>query len=279
MRFWNQYSRVLKQAGEGDGSGGTETETEENGQGSEGGGDSRSNEPELAEFKFGGNTYNIPRELAQGFGKLSAEFRTASSKLKTLEEAAKEEHPALKELQEKLQQLELEKLPEKEREAARLGVEIKKLSGVIEAEKRNKERYESLFREKSINTELYSALSKHNLYDQNQALLLLKAISQPTVIENKEDGSFKVFLKLDVGDGAGVQELEPEEAAAKWLALPTNANLLKSNLIPGSGTSVKGGRLTTTGQVAYKRSDLAKPEVRQERLEKMKAGIQTIIVD
>ncbi|AVQ11271.1 Uncharacterized protein XB16_0936 [Leptospira santarosai] len=136
MRFWNQYSKVLKQAGEGDGSGGGETE--ENSQGSEGGGDSRNNEPELAEFKFGGNTYNIPRELAQGFGKLSAEYRTASSKLKTLEEAAKEEHPALKELQEKLQQLELEKLPEKEREAVRLGGEIKKLNGAIEAEKRNK---------------------------------------------------------------------------------------------------------------------------------------------
>lgn len=276
MRFWNQNSKVLKPVGEGDGPGGENS----NGENSEVGSDSgKGKEPELAEYKFGGNTYNIPKELAQGFGKIFSEYRTASSKLKTLEEAAKGENPALKELQEKLQQLELEKLPEKEREAARLGAELKKLNGIIESEKKNKERYETLFREKTINTELYSAFSKHNLYDQNQALFLLKAISQPTVVENKEDGSFKVLLKLDVGDGAGVQELEPEEAAAKWLALPSNANLLKSNLIPGSGTSVKGGRLTTTGQVAYKRSDLAKPEVRQERLEKMKAGIQTIIVD
>ncbi|PJZ28743.1 hypothetical protein [Leptospira kmetyi] len=276
MRIWNLNSKVLKPLGEGDGSGGENS----NGENSELGNDPIKNkEPELAEYKFGGATYNIPKELAQGFGKLSAEYRTASSKLKTLEEAAKGESPALKELQEKLQQLELEKLPEKEREAARLGAELKKLNGIIESEKKIRERYENLFREKTINTELYSAFSKHNLYDQNQALFLLKAISQPTVVENKENGSFKVLLKLDVGDGAGVQELEPEEAAAKWLALPTNANLLKSNLIPGSGTSVKGGRLTTTGQVAYKRSDLAKPEVRQERLEKMKAGIQTIIVD
>nr|WP_100765388.1 hypothetical protein [Leptospira ellisii]PJZ92219.1 hypothetical protein CH379_14410 [Leptospira ellisii] len=276
MRFWNLNSKVLKPVGEGDGSGGEGGNSENNEVGEEAG---KSKDPELAEFKFGGNTYSIPKELAQGFGKLSAEFRTASSKLKILEESAKDENPALKELQEKLQQLELEKLPEKEREAARLGAELKKLNGIIESEKKSKERFETLFREKTINTELYSAFSKHSLYDQNQALLLLKAISQPTVVENKDDGSFKVLLKLDVGDGAGVQELEPEEAAAKWLAIPTNANLLKSNLIPGSGTSVKGGRLTTTGQVAYKRSDLVKPEVRQERLEKMKAGIQTIIVD
>ncbi|PKA02439.1 hypothetical protein, partial [Leptospira ellisii] len=248
MSFWNQNSKVLKPVGEGDGSGG-----ENSNENSELGNDpGKTKEQELSEFKFGGNTYNIPKELAQGFGKLSAEFRTASSKLKTLEEAAKGESPALKELQEKLQQLELEKLPEKEREAARLGAELKKLNGIIESEKKSKERFETLFREKTINTELYSAFSKHSLYDQNQALLLLKAISQPTVVENKDDGSFKVLLKLDVGDGAGVQELEPEEAAAKWLAIPTNANLLKSNLIPGSGTSVKGGRLTTTGQVAYK---------------------------
>ncbi|MBM9502867.1 hypothetical protein JWG44_21675 [Leptospira sp. 201903071] len=279
MKIWiSQLYRVMSPVGEGDGSGGGEGT---NGESSEAGGESggQNSEPELTEFKFGGNTYNIPKELAQGFGKLSAEHRTTSSKLKALEEAAKGESPALKELQEKLHQLELEKLPEKEREAARLNVELKKVNNLVELEKRNRERYELLFREKTINTELYSALSKHNLYDQKQALMLLKAISQPVVVENKDEGTFKVLLKLDVGDGAGVQELEPEDAASKWLAHPSNANLLKSNLIPGSGTSVKGGRLTTTGQVAYKRADLAKPEVRQERLEKMKAGIQTMIVD
>ncbi|XDD52509.1 hypothetical protein AB3N59_20380 (plasmid) [Leptospira sp. WS92.C1] len=278
MKLWmSQLYRVMSPVGEGDGSGGGEGTK---GEGGESGGDGgQQKEPDLTEFKYGGNTYNIPKELAQGFGKLSAEHRTTSSKLKALEEAAKGESPALKELQEKLQQLELEKLPEKEREAARLGAELKKLSGIIESERKSKERYETLFREKMINTELYSAFSKHNLYDPNQALLLLKAISQPDVVENKDNGTFNVFLKLDVGDGAGVQQLEPDDAASKWLALPSNANLLKSNLIPGSGTSVKGGRLTTTGQVAYKRADLAKAEVRQERLEKMKAGIQTMIVD
>lgn len=255
---------------------GTGGGSDEGGQGT--GGEPGGRNDELVDLNIGGTVHKVPKAVSQSFGTLNRDFRTLSSEMNTLKESIKGSKGAeVEELQKKIDELELQKLPEKEREAARVNTELLKLQKVHDAETKKSARYEELFKGNAINTALNIALSGHDLYQPQQALQLLKAIGKPKLIEN-EDGSFKIVLYMDF-DGTGLQETEPKDGISKWLALPENANLLKNNLQPGAGTATKTGRVGTDGSVTYKRADLQKPEVRKERAEKIKAGISVTIID
>ncbi|TGK12851.1 hypothetical protein [Leptospira stimsonii] len=255
--------------------------TEEPGDGGKGGagGGAGAAADELVELNIGGTVHKVPKAVQQEFGVLNKNIRTLDKDYTTLKEtAANAKGTEYQELLAKIQELELEKLPEKERETARLNGELAKLKGLHETVSKDSVRYKTLFYENAIQTALNSALSGHDLYDTEQTAQLLRVYGQPKLVEDPTNGSYKIVLNMDF-DGNGVQEYDPKEGAAKWLGLPKNANLLKNNLNPGAGTSTKTGQLRTDGTVTYKRADLQKPEVRKERAEKIKAGVAVTIID
>lgn len=245
----------------------------EEGKGGAGGG---TGVEDLVDLKYAEKTFKVPKEVSQLFGKINSELRTTNTELKTLKEAAQGESPELAALRDKLNELELQKLPEKERETAKLKSDYLKLNTDFATISKKAERYEVLFKENAINTALNEALAGHDLYHPQQALQLLKAVGQPKLFED-QNGSYKITLNLDF-DGNGLQEFDTKEGIAKWLGLPQNANLLKNNLQPGAGTSVKGGLSQPGGGLAFKRADLQNPEIRQQYQAALKQGKDVTII-
>ncbi|KGE21810.1 hypothetical protein [Leptospira interrogans] len=232
---------------------------------------------EIVELNISGASHKVSKAVAQAFGSLNKSLRTMESDFKTLKEtAANAKGTEYQELLTKIQELEMEKLPEKEREAARLNGELAKLKGLHETESKNSARYKGLFYENAISTTLNSALSGHDLYDTEQTLQLLKVFGQPKLTEDS-NGTIKIVLSMDL-DGNGIQEYDPKEGAAKWLGLPRNANLLKNNLQPGAGTSVKGALSQPGGGLAFKRTDLQDPAIRQQYQAALKQGKDVTII-
>ncbi|EMK02834.1 hypothetical protein LEP1GSC166_1897 [Leptospira kirschneri] len=247
------------------------------GEGQGGASGSAGGNDEVVDLTISGASHKVPKAVAQAFGTLNKSLRTMESDLKILKETASNAKGAeYQELLTKIQELEYEKLPEKEREAARLSGELAKLKGLHEVESKNSARYKGLFYENAISTALNSALSGHDLYDTEQTLQLLKAFGQPKLTEDA-NGAIKIVLSMDL-DGNGVQEYEPKEGAAKWLGLSKNANLLKNNLQPGAGTSVKGALSQPGGGLAFKRTDLQDPAIRQQYQAALKQGKDVTII-
>lgn len=127
--------------------------------------------------------------------------------------------------------------------------------------KLKKERDESqgLFQSHKKDTDIMKALGKYELYDANQARILLSSKGKPTIVKDEATGVYKTVLKLSLPDESGKmveQELSPEEAAEKFLALPESSNLLRTNLRPGGGTKQTGGKLGTDGAIVYSDTDL-----------------------
>ncbi|EMM94250.1 hypothetical protein LEP1GSC158_0614 [Leptospira interrogans serovar Zanoni str. LT2156] len=261
--FLRNFHRVMEEDKGGEGQGGA----------GEGGG---ANE-EFVELNIAGTSHKVPKAVAQAFGSLNKNLRTMESDYKTLKDTATSaKGEEYQELLAKFQELELEKLPEKEREAIRLNGEVAKLKGLHEVESKNSARYKSLFYENAIQTAINAALSSHELYDAEQTSQLLRVYGKPALIEDT-NGGFKVVLNMDF-DGNGVQEFDPKEGAAKWLGLSKNANLLKNNLNPGAGTpsggkSGPGGSRVFTPESWQREFSNAKDEnARKELMQKVKSG-------
>ncbi|WP_078124016.1 hypothetical protein [Leptospira alexanderi] len=252
-------------------------EEEEGEEGQGGAGGSVGANEEFVELNISGTSHKVPKAVAQAFGSLNKSLRTVEADFKTLKDTASNAKGAeYQELVTKIQELELEKLPEKERETIRLGGELAKLKGLHEVESKNSARYKTLFYDNAIQTAINAALSSHELYDAEQTVQLLRVYGKPALIEDA-NGGFRVVLNMDF-DGNGVQEFDPKEGAAKWLGLPKNANLLKNNLSPGAGTpsggkSGPGGSRVFTPESWQREFSNAKDEnARKELMQKVKSG-------
>jgi len=232
-----------------------------------------------------GATIKLPamvegQDLKQLMDRASASARISTeSKLKTkyreLEEMVRDKDSNYQALQEKLEQIEDEKLTADDRAKKQYSREVEKAQKEAATLAARADQNFNLFQETKISNDLYGAFAGYELSNIEQAMLILRSQGQAALVE--VDGKYSTQLKMMI-DGELV-ELSPKDAVAKWVALPENAHFLKNNLRPGGGTSSKGGSLNSDGQLVYKRSQLHDPAIRKEFNDKLSKGETPEIVD
>lgn len=236
---------------------------------------------DLVDFKDPrtGEMVKIPKSFQSLLGHVAeASRKRTESELKSRHQSQIDNSSqTLEELQARLQQLEDEKLSEKDRIKKEADREIAKLKTQLEQTTKTAEDRFNLYKSHKIENDLLSVIGDPSIGVANptQVLALLKAIGQPDLTQT-EAGDFQTILKLNL-DGSTVQELNPRDAVTKFLSLPGNSNLLKNNLVPGGGTHTTG-RTTQAGN-QYKASDFeSNPALKTEYLNRRRNGENVVLV-
>jgi len=157
----------------------------------------------------------------------------------------------------------------------------KKWQTDLDTEKQRADQGWTKFFETKQQNDIMKALGKHNVYNAAQAMNILKSDGEVKVVQDEETKQYKTVIALSLPDESGnlvVQELDPQTAVDKYLALPSSANLLKDNLTPGSGTSQTGGSKGADGTIEYTRAAMADSKIRKEYNEKLAKGEKVKIV-
>lgn len=180
-------------------------------------------------------------------------------------------------LQEKIQQLEDEKLSAEERARVVFEREKGKYGEEINKWKSTAEKNWGMYKEDKIRNDIYAAFGGFDLYNPSQTLMVLRSMGNADLIEENGKHVTKLTFNID-----GVDEvLTPKEAVAKFLALEENAHHLKNNLRPGNGTtSVAGGRKNADGTIAFTREQLrTDPKAMEEYRKKLASREPVTIID
>lgn len=214
---------------------------------------------------------NLQEAIGQVIGRSRSEAKREYDKTATeLRTLIQNKDTTLKDLQEKLEQMELDKMSVEERAKAEVSRELDKLRKEIEKYQGESKSAVDKYRNEKIENQIMAAISRHpDVNNPQQVALLLRTIGAPDVVADQEKGFDKVVLKLQI-DGA-MQELSPAEAVDKFLGMPENGHFLKNNLRSGGGSGA-GGRKLPDGTIQYTEEQLRDPNVRKEMLEKIKRG-------
>ena len=181
----------------------------------------------------------------------------------------------------KIEELEMANMSVEEKAKAMMEKDKKKWQTDLDTEKQRADQGWTKFFETKQQNDIMKALGKHNVYNAAQAMNILKSDGEVKVVQDEETKQYKTVIALSLPDESGnlvVQELDPQTAVDKYLALPSSANLLKDNLTPGSGTSQTGGSKGADGTIEYTRAAMADSKIRKEYNEKLAKGEKVKIV-
>lgn len=207
---------------------------------------------------------------------ISKSRQDTEKKYKQLVDAAKEEQTGeFKKLQEKIQQLEDERLSAEDRVKVVAEREKKTWETKMTDLQGKADRNWYLFQENKITNDIYSAFTGFDLYNPEQTMMILRTLGKAKLVEENNNFYTKVSFNFDGQD----EEFSPREAVQKFLARPENAHHLKNNLKSGNGTSTNGARKAADGSIVFTRSQLnSDPRAMKEYSEKMRKGEDVRIV-
>lgn len=178
-------------------------------------------------------------------------------------------------LQQEIENLKLEQLPEKERALAKLTGELQKAVKRAEAAEVGRDEVLNKYRTKSIITEIQNSLPEGILPTAREDLVrLLKDYAQ---MDDKENIVFQNIFE------EGGEPLNAKDFNEKYFAQPTKAHFIASNLIPGTGTTGGGardaaGKQRFSGKAWQEKIATAKSEER-EQLNRAYAKGEIVITD
>lgn len=205
-------------------------------------------------------------EIYNGFKVQKGGVEAINKRVASETHAWKEKHKIvqdqLNELSVQLEEARLAQMSDKERQAHE---ELKKKE-IFEALEKKAETYSNKYKNYYLDTELFREVSSYDVVNAKQVLALVKAEYKT---EFAEDGD---NLGLFLSNGS--EKLTVQEAVKKFLTDPSNANLIRSTLKPGSGTKAAGSQPKQL-RTSFKRSEVAvvdSPEAKEYR-EAMKAGL------
>lgn len=216
-------------------------------------------EEEYYEYKGeGGKIFKLPIEFKEEFGK---RLSIKEKKVKSLyDEELKKIMSEKDQIANELMEIKKASMSEKERKELEEKLLAEKMTKLSE----EKEKAWNLFKTKHSETEIYSELSKYDLYNSKQVLKLLKSEGQIDVID--ESGEYKTVIKMN-GKLYSVSE-----AIKEFLEQSENSNLLKNTLLPGSNTTKSTS--SPGGTVVFTQKQLANdPEKRKEYNKLLESGI------
>lgn len=229
---------------------------------------------ELVDFKtHDDRIIKIPKSLQIELGKTIASVRTAvthQTKEKLLNEFNSDKanlSKTIEQLQAEVEESRLAKMTAEERTATLVKQKEDKYAKDLSAKEQEAANNYNLFVNHKINTDILTSLPSE-VMSSEQALILFKAKVKTEV--KKVDNDFKSVSTMLV-DGVET-ELPTKEAVPKWISLPENENLLKTNLRSG-GNTPQGGRKLPDGSIAFTNESLGKdPKARKEFMDKLKSG-------
>jgi len=186
------------------------------------------------------------------------------------------------ELEAAIQKIEDDKLSDSEKALKTIERERNAAATKITEHETRAKTFETMFKETVEENALLSGFSSRaDVYQPDQAYKLMKAEFPVEVVDTNEGEGrrkYKVIIKMPNEQGA-VEDLDPKTAVERWLAMPEHNHFIKSNLQPGAGSSMNGGRRDVSGTVIYKRSQMQNEKVRKEYALKIASGESVQLVD
>jgi len=218
---------------------------------------------EEVDYSFNGKTVKLSKEIVESINRrVGAETHTAKERARQLEETNNT-------LSAQLEEFKLSQMTEKQKQEHN---EQKRKDREAELERKASDS-DSKFKNYYLETELFKAISEYEVVNSKQVLNLIKA-EYKSEFADIEDG-IQVFFNN------GSTKFTVQEAVKTFLSDPNNANLIKSSLIPGSGTKTTGTQTKTPLRTSFKRSEIAdiKSDAAKEYREALRAGLPVTLTD
>lgn len=194
--------------------------------------------------------------------RVASETHTLKEKLKTISEENNT-------FRTQFEEFKLSQMSEKEKQAH----EEQKRKEKEESLVKKADEYSSKYKNYFLDTELFKEVSNFDVVNSKQVLALIKA-EYKTEFAETEDG-------VNIFFNNGSTKLTVQEAVKNFLNDPSNANLIKSKLITGSGTKTSNTQPKQNLRTVFKASEIAdiKSESAREYREAMKAGLNPTLID
>lgn len=175
----------------------------------------------------------------------------------------------------------MSKLPEKDRTIR----ELQKQLDTINKNLSNKDQELSSlfgdFRSERIQREAFNAFSDYDLHNQSQTLKIF--MSEADVkFEKDENSKYNTIVSMELPDNKGDTQVYSggiKDVFSKWIALDSNAYLLRNSLDPGSGSLKTKTKTPSSNKLVFTREEMRNPEYAKDYRAKMKAGVEVRIVD
>jgi len=217
---------------------------------------------EMVDYTFNGQTTKLPKNVVESINKrVGAETHTAKEKARIAEEQNNK-------LLAQIEEFKLSQMTDKEKQEH---AELKRKEREAELENKANDK-DRKFKNYFLDTELFKEIGNYDVVNSKQVLSLLKA-EYKEEFEEVED-NVNIFFKK------GSTKLTVQEAVKTFLTDPSNANLIKSSLKPGSGTRAPGGQQKNL-RTTFKRSEVAvtNSDAAAEYRAAMKAGLKPVLTD
>lgn len=217
---------------------------------------------ELVDYTYNGKSIKLAKELVDSInGRVASEKHQIKEKLTTLAEENNN-------LKTKISEYELSQMTD----AQKKELEVKKQKEKEEALLQKASESESKFKNYFLDTELYKAVSDYEVHNSKQVVKLLKSEYKHDFVED-DNGELQIVFNVN-GNKVSIKD-----AFKAFFNDPSNANLLKSTLKSGGGTSIKTGSGSSTQNLRteYTRAEVQTESGRKEYNAAMKAGLNPII--
>lgn len=177
-------------------------------------------------------------ELTKKYGSKMKELEDLQKKISEMQNPSQE----LLNLQSELEELKLQQLPEKERELARLGAELKKTLTRAESAEKNQNEILQKYQTNRIINDIQNNLPDGILSTAREDVVeLLRRYA--SVGEDDKVQFQNIFEE-------GGEPLSAKDFNEKYFSRPEKAHYIASNLLPGTGTS-GGGARDVSGKTRY----------------------------